>query len=237
MAKQLIKINQSIIVYDDRLISQPDENIFKSEFWQPDSPVRSIIKGRGLVFFITIQNQSCVLRHYYRGGFIARFIKDQYIWLGQDSSRSFREWGLLQEMTDLDLPVPIPVAARVVRKGMLYQADILTKEIFNVESMGDKLSGDGMTDGLWSNIGKCILRFHHHGFFHMDLNVENIQINPSNKVYLLDFDQGRFSEPSRQLSNANLARLKRSVAKLMRVKQKPFPQSGWEKLMINFSQD
>ena len=68
-------------------------------------------------------------------------------------------------------------------------------------------------------------------------NVENIQINPSNKVYLLDFDQGRFSEPSRQLSNANLARLKRSIAKLMRVKQKPFPQSGWEQLMINFSQD
>ena len=40
-----------------------------------------------------------VLRHYYRGGPIGRLLDDQFLWLGEDRTRCFREWRLLARLT------------------------------------------------------------------------------------------------------------------------------------------
>jgi 3-deoxy-D-manno-octulosonic acid kinase len=65
----------------------------------------------------------------------------------------------------------------------------------------------------------------------MDLNAENIQIDQNHQVFLLDFDKGKVSEPSRRLSDANLMRLKRSIAKVTQANQLAFPNSGWDLCM------
>ena len=85
-----------------------------------------------------------------------------------------------------------------------------------------------MTEELWKKIGGCIAKFHDQGVFHMDLNAENIQIDQNNQVFLLDFDKGKVSEPSRRLSDANLMRLKRSIAKVTQANQVAFPNLGWD---------
>ena len=36
MTNQVTKINQSIILYDDRLMNEIDENIFETDFWKMD---------------------------------------------------------------------------------------------------------------------------------------------------------------------------------------------------------
>ncbi len=228
MTSQVTKINQSIILYDDRLMNDIDENIFEIDFWKMDQQAQSKSKGRGTVYFVKIQDQSCVLRHYNRGGLMARLVEDQYLWMGEANTRSFKEWHLLNYIVEKQLPVPAPVAARYVRYGICYKADIITREIPDIESLSDKLLGNSMTEELWKKIGECIAKFHDQGVFHMDLNAENIQIDQNNQVFLLDFDKGKISEPSKRLSDANLMRLKRSIAKVTKANQLVFPNSGWD---------
>ena len=151
--------------------------------------------------------------------------------MGERYTRSFKEWHLLNYMVEKRLPVPVPVAARYVRYGICYKADIITREIPGIESLSDKLLGNLMTEELWKKIGECIAKFHDQGFFHMDLNAENIQIDQNNQVFLLDFDKGKVSEPSRRLSDSNLMRLKRSIAKVSNANQLAFPNSGWDLCM------
>ena len=219
MTSQVTKINQSIILYDDRLMNDIDENIFEIDFWKMDQQAHSQSKGRGTVYFVKIQDEPCVLRHYNRGGLVARLVEDQYLWMGEGYTRSFKEWHLLNYMVEKRLPVPVPVAARYVRYGICYKADIITREIPDIESLSDKLLGNSMT------------KFHDQGFFHMDLNAENIQIDQNHQVFLLDFDKGKVSEPSKRLSDANLMRLKRSIAKVTKANQLAFPNSGWDLCM------
>ena len=71
MTSQVTKINQSIILYDDRLMNDIDENIFEIYFWKMDQQAHSQSKGRGTVYFVKIQDEPCVLRHYNRGGFVS----------------------------------------------------------------------------------------------------------------------------------------------------------------------
>ena len=231
MTSQVTKINQSIILYDDRLMNDIDENIFEIDFWKMDQQAQSQSKGRGIVYFVKIQDEPCVLRHYNRGGFVSRLVEDQYLWMGERYTRSFKEWHLLNYMVAKQLPVPVPVAARYVRYGICYKADIITREIPDIESLSDKLLGNSMTEELWKKIGECIAKFHDQGVFHMDLNAENIQIDQNHQVFLLDFDKSKVSEPSRRLSDANLMRLKRSIAKVTQANQLAFPNSGWDLCM------
>ena len=234
MTSQVTKINQSIILYDDRLMNEIDENIFETDFWEMDKEAQPQSMGRGTVYFVKIQDQPCVLRHYNRGGLVAKLTLDKYLWMGEHNTRSFKEWHLLNDMVKKQLPVPAPVAARYVRNGIYYKADIITREIPDIESLSDRLLGNSMTEQLWENIGECIAKFHNHGVFHMDLNVENIQIDQNNQVFLLDFDKGRVSEPLRRLSDSNLMRLKRSIAKVTQLKQLAFPSSGWDKCITKY---
>ena len=234
MTSQVTKINQSIILYDDRLMNEIDENIFETDFWEMDKEAQPQSMGRGTVYFVKIQDQPCVLRHYNRGGLVAKLTLDKYLWMGEHNTRSFKEWHLLNDMVKKQLPVPAPVAARYVRNGIYYKADIITREIPDIESLSDRLLGNSMTEQLWENIGECIAKFHNHGVFHMDLNVENIQIDQNNQVFLLDFDKGRVSESLRRLSDSNLMRLKRSIAKVTQLKQLAFPSSGWDKCITKY---
>ena len=234
MTSQVTQIMQSTILYDDRLMNEIDENIFETDFWKMDKEAQPQSMGRGTVYFVKIQDQPCVLRHYNRGGLVAKLTLDKYLWMGEHNTRSFKEWRLLNDMVKKRLPVPAPVAARYVRNGIYYKADIITREIPDIESLSDRLLGNSMTEQLWENIGECIAKFHNHGVFHMDLNVENIQIDQNNQVFLLDFDKGRVSEPLRRLSDSNLMRLKRSIAKVTQLKQLAFPSSGWDKCITKY---
>jgi 3-deoxy-D-manno-octulosonic acid kinase len=114
------------VLYDAALREHVDASWFDPAHWHGARGVERETSGRGAVLIVPHGDETWVVRHYRRGGYVQRFIEDHYIWLGTERSRSFREWRLLRRLHDAGLPVPNPIAAHVHRIGALYTADIIT---------------------------------------------------------------------------------------------------------------
>ena len=235
MNSQVLKIKQNTILYDDTLISEPDENLFDLEFWANDEKTRLINKGRGKVLLINCQGLPSVLKHYYRGGLVSNFLSEKYLWQGESNARSIKEFRILQKMLQAGLPVPRPIAARVNRQGIFYTADLITSRIDHSSSMGDSLKENSLSSDLWKNIGSCIASFHMQGFYHHDLNIENILIDSDQKVFLLDFDKAVQMDPINNMAQKNINRLQRSINKSYPNSSKQFPKAEWEILLAEHS--
>lgn len=186
-----------------------DERWLDPAFW-PERRVAS--GGRGAVFLIDTPLGAAVLRHYRRGGLIARFNEDRYFWHGADSTRAFEEMCLLNLAAHDGLPAPTPLAARYVRDGCYYRADILLRAIGDAETLAARLER-APSAIPWQGLGATIARFHRVGIDHADLNAHNVLIDGAGRVWLIDFDRGRLRKPG-GWSHGNLARLKRSLQKL-----------------------
>jgi 3-deoxy-D-manno-octulosonic acid kinase len=175
--------------------------------------LREIAGGRASIAIVGTGAQRWVLRHYRRGGFIARFSRDRYLWLGESRTRSFAEWRLLAELRRRGLPVPAPVAARYVRGALTYSADLITEHLPDTRTLADAITGAQLPRESWQAIGETITRFHREGVHHADLNAHNILLGSGPQVYVLDFDRGRL-EPRGAWEQDVLARLRRSLEKI-----------------------
>src|SRR5580698_5390058 len=101
------------------------ESLFDPGYWSARGELSSVSGGRGSAWFIGPAPQPWVLRHYRRGGFIARISLDRYWWLGEDRVRAFAEWRLLEYLVQRGLRVPRPVAAGYRREGATYRCDLI----------------------------------------------------------------------------------------------------------------
>ena len=190
--------------------------------------------GRGKVLFIEHETQQWALRHYCRGGLARRLSTDRFLWAGLHRTRPFREWTLLEHMYRLALPVPRPVAARVARRGAVYTADLVTVRIPDVTTLSRRLSGTSLHPKIWRSVGQTIARFHAAGICHADLNAHNIQIDSQDRLYLLDFDRGRAMQAPGGWMQGNLARLHRSLTKLLGEGAIRFGEADWTNLLDGY---
>ncbi|WP_242674423.1 3-deoxy-D-manno-octulosonic acid kinase [Marinobacter halodurans] len=173
--------------------------------------------GRGSAWFIDGLRGGMVLRHYLRGGYVAKVSRAAYLYTGEERTRSFAEFRLLTQLRDLKLPVPEPIAAHYRRfNGVFYEAAILLGRIENVTPLGDCVAD--LAEDDWFRLGQLLRRFHEAGVNHADLNCFNILLQ-GQAFYVIDFDKGRIEAaqsdeaPWRQ---RNLDRLYRSLVKLTR---------------------
>lgn len=168
--------------------------------------------GRGAARFVDTPLGRVLHRPYLRGGLVARFNRDRYLWRGARETRCFREMRLLDELRSLGLPVPIPLAARFRRQGLHYRAAIAVRAIDGAETLAERVaSAPGEVD--WAGVGATLARFHAAGVDHVDLNAHNILFDHDGAIWLVDFDRGAIRTPG-PWTDANLARLKRSLDKL-----------------------
>lgn len=207
----------SIIVYDAALIDHAPVSLFDPEHWRSCADVSEPSGGRGQAWMIkqVLPDQSdreWVLRHYRRGGLVAKWVEDQYFWLGWARSRPVREWQITAWLYAQGLPVPHPVAAAGWRKGFTYRADLITARVPG-RPVSSWVETGGLDAQLMSQIGRVVRQLHDVGLYHSDLNTHNILATEDGQVSVIDFDQAAVRQPGQWMQN-NLQRLRRSFVKV-----------------------
>ncbi|PIQ38439.1 MAG: 3-deoxy-D-manno-octulosonic acid kinase [Lysobacterales bacterium CG17_big_fil_post_rev_8_21_14_2_50_64_11] len=223
------------IVFDSaRLPQAPDiAHLFDLDAWPQITPVLG--SGRGAAWFVASGTHLAVLRHYRRGGLFARLLGDWYPWHGAERTRGFAEFNLLAEMADHGLPVPAPLAARYQHDGAGYRADILIERIATAVPWAALLRND-LGNAAWESVGETIARFHRAGIDHADLNVNNILLDGSGQVWLIDFDRSTRRALHRRWRYRNLHRLRRSIDKLLAsYHYDDALVSGWSRLRESYA--
>ena len=220
------------MLYDASHCSQPDERVFDREAWRARGGLEETAGGRGTVAFLLDGEHRWVLRHYRRGGLVARLLDDTYLYTGADRTRSFREFRLLSQLRDWNLPVPRPVAARYQRRGPLYRADLVTEELPTRRTLAQALAAAPLAAATWRAVGACIASLHARGVHHADLNAHNLLVGEDGTVYVLDFDRGRVRARG-DWEPAVLERLHRSLAKVSAaLPAERFDAHAWAELRV-----
>ena len=174
--------------------------------------------GRGQAHRVSHEGQSWVIRHYRRGGWVAKFNADQYPAVQTHDSRAMQEFALLREMHSRGLPAPQPVAARCARSMPWmgswgrYRADIAVVCIDQSTNLSQRLDHERPEPAIWRAVGQAIAQMHAHQIDHTDLNCHNILINANGQVWLIDFDKCQRRQGDAWKAG-NLQRLLRSLRK------------------------
>lgn len=228
--------------YNHAEVSNFTPAMLTPDYWQAMNAVTGSAQGRGTTWFVAFEDalgkqHDWVLRHYYRGGLIGKIITDSYWFTGLENTRAAREFSLLLAMQKLNLPAPKPIAYRVVRQHLTYQADLLSSRIQNAQDLVAILSQEAISECRWQDIGKTIKKFHDHHIYHHDLNAHNILIDDTAQVFLIDFDRGEIRNPpsKQRWKEDNIARLHRSFLKeLNQLENFHFTQDNWQQLMAGY---
>jgi 3-deoxy-D-manno-octulosonic acid kinase len=235
-----IEHNTHILFNADLLAAAPVE-LFERRIIQRASPPGKLQRGTALYF--DHAGIPMVLKHYHRGGWIGKLVRDTYsryaFPLLLREPRMWEEFRLLSRMRELGLPVPEPIAARYqVTSPLTYRGDLITRRISNSRTLSDCLLESALSAKQWQAIGHTIAHFHAHQVFHADLNAHNILLDAAGHTWLVDFDKSGIHKPgtSSEWKQANLQRLLRSLRKIGRkVPFLPFADSDWQHLLQGYS--
>ena len=197
------------LIHDTRLSDDQARALFAA------SGVELPKHGRGAIRIVGSVLGRVVIRHYRRGGLVARFIGDWFAWTGAETTRPLREFRVTQQLHRAGLPVPEVVAARYVRSEVGYRADLATLLIDDAQTLAERLNDRAFAERFdWWALGALLSRFHAFGLWHADLNAHNVLVDGSGRMLLIDFDRARIVAPWSPKLHGNLDRLARSLRKL-----------------------
>jgi 3-deoxy-D-manno-octulosonic acid kinase len=213
----------------------PRAEWFDPAQWRRAGAVAIETSGRGAVLIVEHGDDTWVLRHYRRGGLVARLIDDHYLWLGLDRSRAFREWRLLRRLRDAGLPVPNPVAAHVYRTGAIYTADIITSYLADTRKLSSYIEQGRVPGECWRRVGAMIAAVHEQGVDHPDLTAHNILLDSLGRTFLVDFDNARFKAPG-PWRRDGIDRLNRSLRKVALETGTDFDEAAWREIEAGYAE-
>lgn len=175
--------------------------------------------GRGQVRIVAAPDASTgdrwVVRHYWRGGWMAPLLVDRYLKTG--SCRAFDELAASHRLREVGVRTPAAVAAAEYPAGLYYRADLVTVWVPGVPLI-DALRGadDAQLDVLLARTARAIEEVAGAGAYHVDLNAHNLLVDDDHErsPWVLDLDRIRFGVPPAEAARRMSARLQRSLAKL-----------------------
>jgi 3-deoxy-D-manno-octulosonic acid kinase len=231
---ELMPIDGGELVLDRSRVRSVSPHCLDVSWWRRHGAVKAAVAGRGSAALIEAHGRWLLLRHYRRGGLARRLVADRYWWRGAAFTRSFAEWHLLLELWRAGLPVPAPLAAGYRRRGRWYTADILMEQIRDARTLAEHLQSVSLPLTQWVAIGRTVRELHAQGVWHADLNAHNVMLDIHGKVWLIDFDRARRRRPG-LWSDANLARLYRSIEKVMlALPVERFTSADWSALLSGY---
>lgn len=185
--RSLIQWGGRRILYNPSRLTTVSLEWFEPRFWSMRDLVRQRFEGRGQALAVDTPIGPVVLRRFLRGGWVARFVSDRYLFLGQQRSRAFREFDLLQKLFERGLPVPEPLAALCDQSGLSYRSALIMSEITGGQTLAE-LAGQ-LSPGQWAELRAMLRAFFAVGLRHPDLNARNILRDQEGRWYLIDFDR------------------------------------------------
>jgi len=230
---QVLTTSDGAILHAGGRHGEPHDGWFEGEHWRRVGAQVREIPGRGAVLVVEHPGGTWAIRHYQRGGLVAKLIEHHYLWTGLERTRAFREWRLLARLSDAGLPVPEPIAARVRRTGPIYTADLITSFLADTRKLSAYIADDEVPEGAWERIGRMVRAFHDRGVRHPDLTAHNILLDSRGEPALLDFDNAALEPPGRW-REAGLARLERSLRKVAMETGTQFDAAGWQALVAAY---
>ncbi|MGJ8581803.1 MAG: 3-deoxy-D-manno-octulosonic acid kinase, partial [Psychromonas sp.] len=131
--------------------------------------------------------------------------------------------------------VPMPIAARVVKKGMTYQADLLSEKVPNAQDLVSILQQRQLNEVEYQAIALQIKKMHQAQVNHTDLNIHNILLDQQGKAWIIDFDKC-YEQTGDEWKEGNLKRLLRSFNKELNKRQIKWGIKDWEYLIKAYHQ-
>ncbi len=230
-----VAIEGGAMLYDASRASNFDNCCFDRQYWISNGGVRGEAAGRGSTLFFESGPLHGALRHYRRGGLMARLRGDRYRYSSEAATRPFSEFLLTCQLYARGLPVPAPIGCRYLRHGNDYTGDLITTRIVGSDSLAARMSAGTLSLSQWVAVGRCIRRFHDQGVCHADLNAHNILMIGEDMVYLIDFDRGSLRKPGGWWCDNNLVRLRRSLEKVSdRLPPGAFSETDWVSLLAGY---
>ncbi|EPW5501113.1 3-deoxy-D-manno-octulosonic acid kinase [Vibrio vulnificus] len=223
----------SMVWFDDEIITDPSQALFDAQYWQEQDKVVGSASGRGTTWFVQLDTMQAALRHYRRGGFFGKLVEDHYWFTGWEQTRSLQEFNLLRVLIESGVNVPRPIAARAVKTGLTYQADLLSERIPNAKDLVSILQEKSLSEMMYRKIGQEVAKMHNENVNHTDLNIHNILIDKNENVWIIDFDKCQVEHNSGWKS-ANISRLKRSFLKEQDKRQIKWQEIDFEVLLDGY---
>ncbi|MEZ8557588.1 3-deoxy-D-manno-octulosonic acid kinase [Vibrio cyclitrophicus] len=234
---ETISTKNQTIWYDPELLAQVPEGdiaqIFEAEYWQQQDAISGSAQGRGTTWFIRLDGIQAALRHYRRGGLFGKLVEDQYRFSDWESTRCAMELNVLKALANAGVNVPKPIAARAIKSGLLYRADLMSERIPNAKDLVDVLVNGPIDADVYRRIGQEVRKMHDAGVNHTDLNIHNILLDTSQNVWIIDFDKCGH-QAGDDWKEDNLNRLKRSFLKEVNKRQIQWQEPDWELLLQGY---
>jgi 3-deoxy-D-manno-octulosonic acid kinase len=189
MPETELQAGSTRILYDPQALDVVSPEWLRPAFWQLRDAVLAEFGGRGQALAVQTDAGPAVLRRYLRGGFVARLVRERFVFTGYQRSRSFREFRVLARLHRMGLPVPQPLMASCERRRGTYRAALLSRLLENTISLPQ--AADILEPEHWQTLGKTLGRFFRAGVSHPDLNAGNLLIDGDCNWYVVDFDRAR----------------------------------------------
>jgi 3-deoxy-D-manno-octulosonic acid kinase len=172
--------------------------------------------GRGKVYqFPLNDNSQGIVRTYARGGFIRHLNKSTYLM----DNRPLRELKVWCHAFSNEVSVPMPLGVMWKKNGPFYSGAIATRYVdsMHLQDYLNQASGSDESFDILGRVGHAIRIMHNANINHADLQIRNILVDKSRKVYIIDFDNAEIMEGKSSFfkdpQSDNLARLQRSFVK------------------------
>ncbi len=217
-ASSVVRCGKDLVWYDPLCFETGGRQLFDLEWWRQQGQAGDTGAGRGRIHWVTDRQRAYLLRHYYRGGLMARISRDLFLARPVARTRAMREFSLLAQLCARGLPVPRACAARHTRVwAAWYRADILVEKIPDASDVAQLLHQQRPVSAEeWKTLGHAVRRLHNEQVYHADLNCHNLMLDTHGKAWIVDFDKCEFRS-GESWKQHNLDRLLRSLRKEARL--------------------
>lgn len=196
-----------------RDLTKPQLHQLTTAFQSPPQPVDQILGGRRSICKIDLEGVGPVIvKHYRRGGLLAKFITRYYF--GSQKTRGQIEFEQMELARSLGCGSPEPVAY-AWRGRIFYQAWLVTREVEHAQSLAQiaRTSPERTRIAMTALCRQTSILIEN-SIMHADFHPGNVLVDKHDRVYLIDFDKtGRHPGDPDRLASIYRHRWCRAVRK------------------------